>query len=428
MADTTSSAKRPPTVGELALNQSKHRRNRSAPDTLLDLILSKPRLSVLSQKPKPAALTSIERDGQIADARSRNVKFPPAPEGVSFGSRIATASVAPVEPLLGDRTMDGDLTWRELLPEHLKQHTQKARDQGNWLHRRDQNIGVSPADLEAQIADGKFIWGVDRWVIADPMANIDYLRATGQRSSTGTRPLQAAVCAELTAMARVNLERRAEIGLAKRNRTRAAILEAARRCYAAPTPAPVTVDAVMQVAGLAKGTFYVHLEELAALEAELGETLTEELDQRLQPARLAADHPLTRLATAVTVLLRDLAATPARARLVARAAATIPDVVNAMQAHLREDLADAHAAGLLAVASIEVAARIVTAISRLAAQDLAESRIDDAAIPDIVRATLRAIGCTPREAMRHAEAAEGHARTIHADGSARRSAFRRRNP
>ena len=127
-------------------------------------------------------------------------------------------------------------------------------------------------------------------------------------------------------MARVNLERRAEIGLAKRNRTRAAILDAARACYAAPKAAPVTVDAVMQAAGLAKGTFYVHFADLGALEAELGEALTEELDRRLQPARLAADHPLTRLATALTVLLRDLARSPAQARLVARAATEIPDV------------------------------------------------------------------------------------------------------
>jgi len=209
-------------------------------------------------------------------------------------------------------------------------------------------------------------------------------------------------------MARVNLERRAEIGLAKRNRTRAAILEAARACYAAPKAAPVTVDAVMQAAGLAKGTFYVHFEDLGALEAELGETLTEELDRRLQPARLAADHPLTRLATALTVLLRDLARSPAQARLVARAATEIPDVVNAMQAHLRQDLADAHAADLLA-SPVELAARIVTAISRQAAQDLAENRIDGSALPDIVRAILRAIGCTPREAARHAEAAARHA-------------------
>lgn len=210
-------------------------------------------------------------------------------------------------------------------------------------------------------------------------------------------------------MARVNLERRAEIGLAKRNRTRAAIVEAARACYAAPKAAPVTVDAVMQAATMAKGTFYVHFEDLAALEVELGEKLTEEFDRRLQPARLATDHPLTRLATAITVLLRDLARSPAQARLVARAATAIPDVANAMQAHLRQDLADAHAAGLLAVSRVEIAARIVTALCRQAAQDLAEGRIDNTTLPEIVRAILRAVGCTPREAAVRAEQAQRHA-------------------
>ena len=95
----------------------------------------------------------------------------------------------------------------------------------------------------------------------------------------------------------------------------------------------------------------------------------------------------------------------------ARAASAIPDVANAMQAHLRQDLADAHAAGLLALSPVELAARIVTAISRQAAQDLAENRIDERALPDIVPAILRAIGCTPREAARHAEAAARHAAT-----------------
>ena len=35
----------------------------------------------------------------------------------------------------------------------------------------------------------------------------------------------------------------------------------------------------MQAAGLAKDTFYMHFEALGALEAELGEALTDELDQ-----------------------------------------------------------------------------------------------------------------------------------------------------
>jgi AcrR family transcriptional regulator len=67
-------------------------------------------------------------------------------------------------------------------------------------------------------------------------------------------------------MARVSLERRAAIGEAKRARTRAAILEAARACYADPGTSPATVEAVTQAAGLAKGTFYLHFRDLQALE------------------------------------------------------------------------------------------------------------------------------------------------------------------
>ena len=197
-------------------------------------------------------------------------------------------------------------------------------------------------------------------------------------------------------MARVNLERRAQIGLAKRARTRAAILEAARACYAAQNGTPVTVESVMQAAGLAKGTFYVHFEDLPALEAELGEALIQEMDARLQPARLATDHPLARLATAITILLRDLAGARAQARLVVRAAVTVPEVRDAMRTHLRQDLADAQAAGLLALPSVDLGARLVTALCVQAAREIGDGRINGTAVPDIVRAILRLIGCAPR--------------------------------
>src|ERR1700760_1144010 len=149
-------------------------------------------------------------------------------------------------------------------------------------------------------------------------------------------------------MARVNLARRAEIGSAKRARTRATILDAARQCYA---NGEMTVDAVMQAAGLAKGTFYVHFEDLAALEAELGAALIAELDEGLQPARLAVSDPLTRLATAATIMLRHLAATPSGARLAARAAADIPGLSQAVFVRMQEDLVAAQAAGRLALPS-----------------------------------------------------------------------------
>jgi AcrR family transcriptional regulator len=210
-------------------------------------------------------------------------------------------------------------------------------------------------------------------------------------------------------MAQVNLERRAEIGSAKRARTRAAILEAARGCYAAATAVPVTVDSLMQAAGLAKGTFYVHFHDLAELEAELGAALVEEIDETLQPARLAASDPLTRLATATTIMLRLLAADPARARLAARATDGVPDVSLAVHARLREDLATAHAAGWLALPSADLAARIVAAIFVQAARDLGLGRIDATTIPEIVRAILRAIGCAPADAADRADQATRNA-------------------
>ena len=199
-------------------------------------------------------------------------------------------------------------------------------------------------------------------------------------------------------MARVNLARRAEIGSEKRARTRAAIVKAARDCYAEAQAGAVTIDALMQAAGLAKGTFYVHFRDLAELEAELGAAVVEEIDEELQPARLAVSDPLARLATATTILLRHLAAQPARARLTARAAANIPDVSQAVHARLREDLAAAQAAGRLVLPSSELAARIVSAIVVQTVRDFGLGRIDTKAIPDIVRAILRAIGCAPADA------------------------------
>ncbi|MCV9963219.1 TetR/AcrR family transcriptional regulator [Pararhizobium sp. BT-229] len=210
-------------------------------------------------------------------------------------------------------------------------------------------------------------------------------------------------------MARVNLERRASIGEAKRARTRAAILEAARACYASPGTGSVTVEAVIQAAGLAKGTFYLHFRDLPALEAELGDALIAELSERLEPARLAVDNPLTRMATAVTILLRDLAAAPAQARLAARAAVMLPDVAQAVQARLRGDLADAQSAGLLKVASVDLAARIVVALIEQASWLFSVGRIDATAVPDIVRAVLRAMGCAPDDAAERTEAAARNA-------------------
>ncbi len=207
-------------------------------------------------------------------------------------------------------------------------------------------------------------------------------------------------------MAKVNLERRAAIGEAKRARTRASILNAARGLYADPPTGPVTVEMVTQAAGVAKGTFYLHFPDLAALEAELGNALIADLTERLEPARQRVRDPMTRLATAVTIFLHDLAAAPAQAGLAARAVFTLPEAAHEVQLRMLGDLEEAQSVGMLKVSSPDLAVRLVVAIVEQAAWLFSTGRIDSAAIPDIIRAVLRAIGCTPDEAaVRYEEAA-----------------------
>ena len=71
-------------------------------------------------------------------------------------------------------------------------------------------------------------------------------------------------------MARVDLARRAEIGREKRARTRAQIVEAGAALFAERPHEALTVDAVVEAAGVAKGTFYYHFQSIDELAAAVG--------------------------------------------------------------------------------------------------------------------------------------------------------------
>src|SRR3954469_13162256 len=70
-------------------------------------------------------------------------------------------------------------------------------------------------------------------------------------------------------MAKIDLARRAEIGREKRSRTRAQIVEAGATLMAERPFEALTVDAVGEAAGVAKGTFYYHFQSM-----EVAATLT----------------------------------------------------------------------------------------------------------------------------------------------------------
>ena len=126
-------------------------------------------------------------------------------------------------------------------------------------------------------------------------------------------------------MARIDLARRAQIGRDRRARTRAELIRAARTLYAARTFDSVTVDDVVNAAELAKGTFYVHFDDLDDLQSVLGDELAREFDELLQPRRLSLDDPIERIAAGCGAFINEAMHDPIWGALIVRAAAAIPE-------------------------------------------------------------------------------------------------------
>ena len=193
-------------------------------------------------------------------------------------------------------------------------------------------------------------------------------------------------------MARIDLARRAEIGREKRARTRAQIVEAGAMLLAERPPEALTVDAVVEAAGVAKGTFYYHFQSMEELAAAVGEKLGESFDELLAPARLGLRDPIARISFAFSQFLAKAIADPVWARLVVQSAQAPTEFARSVRENLKTDLAEAKAQGRLTMQDLELAADIVMGIwlqvtrgtlQRRAAPDLADRALD---------AMLRALG------------------------------------
>lgn len=194
-------------------------------------------------------------------------------------------------------------------------------------------------------------------------------------------------------MAKIDLARRAEIGREKRARTRAQLVEAGLILLADRPPEALTVDAIVEAAGVAKGTFYYHFQGVEELVAAVGANLADSFDELLTPSRLEVPDPVKRIAFAFTRFLEKALSDPVWGRLVVRSV-QVPGAIRRARENLKADLAEAIAEGRVAVQDVELAADIVIGIWLQVTRGTLERR----AIPDLTRqaldAVLRALGVT----------------------------------
>ena len=199
-------------------------------------------------------------------------------------------------------------------------------------------------------------------------------------------------------MARIDLVRRAQIGRDRRARTRAELVKAARGLYAARTFDTVTVDDVVNAAGVAKGTFYVHFDSLDDLQSAVADELARECDHLLQPRRLSLDDPLERIAAGCGSFINQALHDPAWAALLARGATAMPGIARVARGRLNEDIRRAASTGRLHDVAPDLAFEFVLGITIRTMQSAAAGRLKPKHAPAVVAGILRAIGVTAAEA------------------------------
>ena len=193
-------------------------------------------------------------------------------------------------------------------------------------------------------------------------------------------------------MARIDPIRRAQIGQEKRARTRAQLISAANTLFAKRAIEAVTVDDVVTEAHLAKGTFYVHFDDLHALTAAVADELIETLDEFLQPRRQSITDPLTRVAFGCYSFIEKAREDPAWANVVARMASSYASVGKVARARLLEDLRLVFAKTPPRELSLELALEVVLGIMLQVLTAIGQGRLsmDDSKM--IIVSILRAIG------------------------------------
>jgi AcrR family transcriptional regulator len=195
-------------------------------------------------------------------------------------------------------------------------------------------------------------------------------------------------------MARVDLARRAEIGREKRAKTRAQIVQAGAMLFAERPISAVTIDAVVEAAGVAKGTFYYHFQSIDELGAAVGAKLGATFDEMLTPARREFKDPIDRLSFAFTQFLEKARSDADWGRLVVQSSQSPTEFGLGVRSNLKADIAEAIMQGRVSVRDAELAVDIVMGIWLQVTRGILDRGARPELTPQTVEAVLRALGAS----------------------------------
>lgn len=190
--------------------------------------------------------------------------------------------------------------------------------------------------------------------------------------------------------------RRAELGRARRDRTRALLVEAALRVFARMGPDSPNVDDFTAEAGVARGTFYNYFDGREDLLVAAATLAAEQMEAERRLSQGMAD-PAERMACALRSYIRKAAADPTWGWVIVRIAPVAAPLGPAMRANLTKDLADGIVAGRFAVPSMQAAQDLVLGAGIMGMRSVLQGDAGPGHAEAVAQMVLRALGVPDAE-------------------------------
>ncbi|WP_439814747.1 TetR/AcrR family transcriptional regulator [Zavarzinia sp. CC-PAN008] len=186
-------------------------------------------------------------------------------------------------------------------------------------------------------------------------------------------------------------------------RTRAALIAAGRRLFGARAADAVTVDEIVQAAGVGKGSFYNHFADRDGLLRAITAEIRGAVEQAVGQANAAVADPAARVVRAMCTYLRYALDEPERAAVLARMHGGHTSLQAPLNRGLVDDIAQGLASGRFAVATSEAGVLYVLGVTQIALLHVLDDpnpRGTVALAQQMCGLVLRGFGLPPAEADR----------------------------
>lgn len=192
---------------------------------------------------------------------------------------------------------------------------------------------------------------------------------------------------------------RLERGRARREQTRLRLVEAALNVFATVGSEGATIDQIVAVSNVSRGSFYNHFKTIAELEAAVAVHLSVELSNQILVAYADLQDPAARIAIAMRYFLERVSTNPRWGWVIVRTGLT-GSLGSIIRKNLLADLMPGLLSGRMTAANPAVAMDLIIGTSLVAMQTILSGSAGENHAEEVVVMVLSALGIPATEAAR----------------------------